>query len=220
MLVLLDTEFQKCNCRKLYFFDKIFHNKFARSSTTMFMQLKVTIIYMRIVASLYLEKICKLWVPERNMAFLFSQSKYDISKAGQALINGLVTAKTNHFSKLWIRQLNSIYKQLQQPKQISKNTWVSFNWSPVEPLLESRSLPARSIRFKTPCFSVVCKNKTAHVTKAKPCSWRGHREKYKKSTSLTADMRNVKTKWLLDDCSFICVFPTDLNIEKLSQLAR
>lgn len=30
------------------------------------------------------------------------------------------------------------------------------------------------------------------------------------ATSLTPDMRSVKTKWLLDDCSFIWVLPIDL----------
>lgn len=39
------------------------------------------------------------------------------------------------------------------------NTWVSFRRSPVEPLLARRSLPARSIRFRTPstCCSVLWK---------------------------------------------------------------
>lgn len=31
------------------------------------------------------------------------------------------------------------------------------------------------------------------------------------STSLNPEILNVKTKWLLDDCSFIAVFPTDLD---------
>lgn len=31
------------------------------------------------------------------------------------------------------------------------HTWVSFNRSPVAPLLDSLSLPARSMRFNTPC---------------------------------------------------------------------
>jgi hypothetical protein len=31
------------------------------------------------------------------------------------------------------------------------------------------------------------------------------------STSFTPDIRNVNTKWLLEDCSFIWVLPTDLE---------
>lgn len=41
-----------------------------------------------------------------------------------------------------------------------------------------------------------------------------HKHEYsivRRYTSFTPDMRNVKTKWLLDDCSFICVLPTDLK---------
>ena len=35
----------------------------------------------------------------------------------------------------------------------------------------------------------------------------------KSNTSLTPMIRKVKTKWLLEDCSFICVFPTDLKFK-------
>ena len=36
----------------------------------------------------------------------------------------------------------------------------------------------------------------------------------KVSTSLMPHIRKVKTKWLRDDCSFICVLPTDLEKHK------
>jgi len=64
-------------------------------------------------------------------------------------------------------------------------SWVSLNRSPVVLLLESLSLPARSIRFKTPWTF---------------CS----------VFSFFPLIRSVKTKWLLDDYLFICVLPTDL----------
>lgn len=31
------------------------------------------------------------------------------------------------------------------------------------------------------------------------------------TTSLVPNILKVKTKWLLEDCSFMCVFPTDLH---------
>ena len=36
----------------------------------------------------------------------------------------------------------------------------------------------------------------------------------KANTSLIPHIRKVKTKWLRDDCSFICVLPTDLEKHK------
>lgn len=90
-------------------------------------------------------------------------------------------------------------------------TWVSLSLSPVEPLFDKRSLPARSIRFKTPCTccSVLCKKKTGLVyhTKQTFCKKKAGLV----STSLTPEILSVKTKWLLEDCSFIWVFPTDLR---------
>ena len=94
-----------------------------------------------------------------------------------------------------------------------KNTWVSFNWSPVDPLLESLSLPARSIRFRTPCFSVVWQTQITCVSQAIVLKeWDdGDIQVLRNVTSFTAEIRRVNTKWLLDDCSFICVLPTDLR---------
>lgn len=93
-----------------------------------------------------------------------------------------------------------------------KDTLVSFRRSPVAPLFDSLSLPARSIRFSTPwtCCSVFYKPDKSKSGD----SWQKNR-KYsiisKSSTSLTPLIRRVKTKWLRDDCSFICVLPTDLE---------
>jgi hypothetical protein len=94
-----------------------------------------------------------------------------------------------------------------------KDTLVSFRRSPVAPLFDSLSLPARSIRFRTPwtCCSVFYK-----PDKCKSWdNWQKNR-KYtiisNNSTSFMPLIRRVKTKWLRDDCSFICVLPTDLEI--------
>ena len=65
---------------------------------------------------------------------------------------------------------NQISKSIQNRKEKSWlyfHTWVSFNRSPVDPLFERRSLPARSIRFKIPCtcWSVLWPNEEID------CNW-------------------------------------------------
>lgn len=102
-------------------------------------------------------------------------------------------------------------------------TWVSFRRSPVAPLRESRSLPARSMRFSTPCTvcSVLWNLKHANLMRIN-CTGtqkleRNHQEPMirmaKMCTSLTPEILRVKTQWLLDDCSFIAVLPTDLQTQ-------
>ena len=108
------------------------------------------------------------------------------------------------------------------------HTWVSFNRSPVDPLFESRSLPARSMRFRTPCtcWSVLWKKdkigcivmQVSVFVEGWDGNWKlniGHGFSYCQKrnifTSFTPYIRRVNTKWLLDDCSFIWVLPTDLK---------
>lgn len=95
----------------------------------------------------------------------------------------------------------------------SNTTCVSFRRSPVAPLLARRSLPARSIKFRTPwtCCSVLWNEITRIYV-----GWQNKFNNIKINrliTSLTPNIRKVKTKWLLEDCSFMCVLPTDLAKE-------
>lgn len=80
------------------------------------------------------------------------------------------------------------------------------------PLLLRRSLPARSIKFNIPCtcWSVFCEVveiNHQHMTKD---MLQSNIEQYV-LTSFTPEIRNVKTKWLRDDSSFMFVLLTDLE---------
>ena len=102
-------------------------------------------------------------------------------------------------------------------------TWVSFRRSPVAPLRESRSLPARSMRFSTPCTvcSVLWNSKNANLMRINCTGTQKMETNYQKPmiwvakmyTSLQPEILRVKTQWLLDDCSFIAVLPTDLQTQ-------
>ena len=173
----------------------------------------------------YLKKICKLWVSEWHMIFLLGQGKYDITQWWQTFVNCLIT-NGNEVKFVW-NKISTNWKE----NIMALHTWVSLNRSPVEPLFERRSLPARSIRFRTPCtcWSVLWqKNKLGcimiHVIVVTMDDWDGWEwridikyslDYYLKcniiNTSFTPYIRRVNTKWLLDDCSFIWVFPTDLR---------